>query len=175
MKVKSILDKSGMSNLWVEDTPLNLGWVKSVLELRLNDVDLQNWNNEVYRNRLCLNYRLFKQEGGLESYLLKLDVCDRIPLCKFRCGNNKLPVTKCRYLSDQPLELCSLCNIKVQGDEFHYVLVCPAFNNFRKQYVKNYYYSRPNVIKFHQLFNANSVKQLKNLSKCCKIIMSNFG
>ena len=65
VKVKSILDKSGMSNLWVEDTPLNLGWVKSALELRLNDIDLQNWNNEVYRNRLCLNYRLFKQEGSL--------------------------------------------------------------------------------------------------------------
>ena len=45
--------------------------------------------------------------------MLKLDVGDRILLCKFRCGNNKLPVTKCRYLADQPLELCSLCNITI--------------------------------------------------------------
>ena len=62
-----------MQTCWVEDTPLNLGWVKSALDLRLNDIDLQNWNNEVYKNRLCLNYRLFKQEGGLgELFVLKL-------------------------------------------------------------------------------------------------------
>ena len=40
VKDKSILDKSGMSNLSVEDTPLNLGWVKSAFDLRLNDIDL---------------------------------------------------------------------------------------------------------------------------------------
>ena len=150
---------------------LSLEWLKSPLDLRLNDIDRQNWNDEVNRNRLCFNYRIFKQEVVLEDYLLKLEVGDRISLCKFRCGNHKLPVAKCRYLSDQPMEMCPLCNLNVQGDEFHYVLVCPVLNDVRKRYVKKYHYTRPNVLKFHQLFNTTSVKQLKNLSK----FKSKFG
>ena len=106
--------------------------------------------------------------------MLKLDASERIALCKFRCGNHKLPVAKCRYLAEQPLESCPFCALNVQGDEFHYILVCPAFSDVRKKYVKSYFYNRPNVIKLHQLFNSNALKQIKNLSKFCSIIMSKF-
>ena len=174
LEVKSILDNRGMSNLWDEDTVLHLNWVKLSLDRRLHDIDYQNWHDEVNANRLCFNYRIFKQEVILENYLIKLEVDDRISLCKFRCGNHNLPVAKCRYSSDQPLEICPLCNLHVQGDEFHYVLVCPFFINERKKYVKRYYYRRPNVITFNQLFSAKSITQLKSLSKFCKIIMNNF-
>ena len=36
------MDKSGMSNLWVDNSPLSLEWLKSSLDLRLNDIDRQN-------------------------------------------------------------------------------------------------------------------------------------
>ena len=174
-KVKSVLDKCGMSNLWLDDNPLNLKWVKLSLNLRLDDMDKQNWSAEVNRNRLCFNYRIFKQEVGLENYLLKLDLGDRITLCKFRCGNHKLPIANCRY-SDQAQELhvCTLCNLQVQGDEFHYLLVCPFFTETRKRYIKKYFSRRPNIIKFRQLFSSKNIKQLKNLSRFCKVIMSKF-
>ena len=174
MKVKGILDNCGMSNIWEDNSQFSSVWLKSSLDLRLNDIDRQNWSDEVYRNRLCFNYRIFKQELVLEDYLLKLEAGDRISLCKFRCGNHRLPVANCRYLPDQPMGVCPLCKITVQCDEFHYVLVCPILNDIRTLYVKKCYYVRPDVLKFHQLFNATSVKQLKNLSKFCKIIMSKF-
>ena len=88
------------------------------MDRTLHDVDYQNWNEEVERNRLCLNYRILTPEIGLEKYLLDLKVGDR-------CGNHNLPAVKCRYSSDLPLEICSLCSHEVQVDEFHYVLVCP--------------------------------------------------
>ena len=108
------------------------------------------------------------------EYNLKLDVVERITLCKFRCGNHKLPIATCRYLPDQVSQLCTLCNLQVQGDEFHYLLVCPFFSETRRHYIKRYFSRRPNVIKFHQLFSSKSIKTLKNLSRFCKIIMLKF-
>ena len=173
--IKHILDRCGMSNIWTVDVPLNIDWVKLSLNLRLADMYKQNWNDEVNRNRLCINYRIFKSVVGFEKYLVQLDVKDRITLSRFRCGNHKLPIANGRYLPEQELQICSLCSLQDQGDEFHYVLVCPAFQNDRKQLVKGHYFKRPNVYKMYQLFNVRNIKQLKKLSRFCSIIMAKFS
>jgi hypothetical protein len=134
----------------------------------------QSWKAEVARNRLCTNYRIFKQDMGFEDYLTKLDDVHRINLCKFRCGSHRLPIRDSRYLNDNEPKLCTLCNSNDPGDEFHYLLICPEFQNARKKFVKKYYYTRPNVLKMNQLFNAQSQKELLNLAKFVSIIMSTF-
>ena len=58
--------------------------------------------------------------------VLKDTEYDRINLCQFRCGNRKLPISVGRYLSGNAQMLCSLCDTGDQGDEYHYVLVCPS-------------------------------------------------
>ena len=60
---------------------------------------------------------------------------------KFRCSNHKLAVEQGRR-NGTPREerLCSQCDIYVLGDELHFVLECPAYQqdrtlipvNFRK-------------------------------------------
>jgi hypothetical protein len=105
---------------------------------------------------------------------LKLDDHERIALCKFRCGNHNLPISERRYLPGQNIKICNLCNLQEQGDEFHYILKCPFFMNSRRMYVKNYYYTRPNCLKFNQLFNTRNIKEQRNLAKMVKKIMSHF-
>ena len=137
-------------------------------------MDKQNLLAEINTNRLCSNYKLYKQELGLSKYLVDLEFVDRMNLSRFICGSHRLPIAENRYLENQGPKPCSLCNTQDQADEFHYTLVCPALNNIRNMYVKKYYFTRPNSIKFNQLFNVNSKKQLSKLAKFVKIIMDQF-
>ncbi len=174
VKIKSILDKSGLSNMWDQQTIVNKEWLKQCVDRRLKDMDIQNWNSEVNRNRLCTNYKIFKNEVGFEKYLVKLDTIDRINLCKFRCGNHRLPAAAERYLPMHVNKPCTLCESQDRGDEFHYILVCPAIKQIRDKYVKRYYSQRPNTVKMAQLFNVHSVKLLAALAKFVKFVMSLF-
>lgn len=78
----------------------DVGKEEKKMDRRLNDIDLQNWNDEVniHVYLSCFNYRIFKQVISLEEYMLKLDFSDRTSLCKYRCGNSKLP---CRLAPDR--------------------------------------------------------------------------
>ena len=69
---------------------------------------------------------------------------------------------------------CNLCDKNDLGDEFHYLLICPYFQNERKDLLKRYYYLRPNTFKFQELLNCKNKQVLLNLSKFMKLIMSKF-
>ena len=57
---------------------------------------------------------------------------------------------------------CKSCN--VLEDEFHFVLECPIYVEFRRRYISKYYWQRPNMLKFIQLICSEHCKTLKNLS-----------
>ena len=50
-------------------------------------------------------------------------------------------------------------------DEYHFILVCPSYVDFRKLYIKPYYYKCPSTYKLVQLLGTNNIKQLCNLGK----------
>ena len=174
VKVKNILDKCGYSNVWDNPGSFNQNWVKKSVELRLSDMDKQNLISEINQNRLCTNYKLFKKEMGACKYLLELDFLDRVSLARFRCGNHKLPIASNRYSDSQSPMPCTMCDYGVEGDEYHYIFICPAFRSLRELYLKRYYFTRPDHFKFEQLFNVESKKQLCNLAKFVRIIMAQF-
>ena len=170
LKIKSIIDGCGLTNMWHDHSIVNIKWLKHNLELKLKDINIQTWHSEIHANRLCSNYRIFKNEVGFEKYLTYLSPTDRINLCKFRCGNHKLPISVGRYLPGNAQRLCHLCNTGDQGDEYHYVLVCPSLMEERSKYIKRYFRIRPNTLKMNQLFNVHNVKQLTDLSRFIKIM-----
>ena len=71
-KVKGLLDMSGLGNVWLEQEHVNVNWLKSALELRLRDIDKQNWHDEVQENSQCVIYRIFKENLEFEPYLTQL-------------------------------------------------------------------------------------------------------
>ena len=170
-KIKSVLDRCGYSNIWNDHSNVNKVWLRNSINLRLKDISTQTWHNNVETNRLCLNYRIFKEENKMESYLTKLSLSERTTLARFRCGNHNLPISETRYLNEETIKVCPLCDLG-PGDELHYVLVCPIFRDYRSKFVKRYYYVRPNCLKMFQLFNSQSRLQLSNLAKFTQIIMS---
>ena len=48
-------------------------------------------------------------------------------------------------------------------DEFHFVLICPVFDDIRRIYIKIYHTNNPSMFKFLQLLNSGG-KQLNNLA-----------
>ena len=76
---------------------MNVNWLKSALELRLRDIDKQNWHDEFQENSQCVIYRIFKENLEFEPYLTQLSDNERINLCKFRCSSHHLPCVTDRY------------------------------------------------------------------------------
>ena len=69
-------------------------------------------------------------------------------------------------------EACTLCNLKVTSDEYHYILfICPYFRLKRELYIKPYYYRRPCMLKFKQLFSYKNKRTLSKLAKYITLIM----
>jgi len=54
--------------------------------------------------------------------------------------------------------------VNLLEDEVHFILICPVYSDFRKRYIKTYYYRRASVFKPVQLLSANT-KILTNLGK----------
>ena len=60
LKIKSTTDGCGLTNTWHGHGNVNIKWLKHNLELKMKDISRQTWHSEMYANRLCSNYRIFK-------------------------------------------------------------------------------------------------------------------
>ena len=52
--------------------------------------------------------------------------------------------------------MCFMCEANDIGDEYHYLMLCPAFKDLRTLYLPKYYRERPSVFKFIQLMQVES-------------------
>jgi len=175
VKIKNSIDKLGLSYLWDTIGSKDAKWLELIIKQRLDDVYSQNWHYEVNHNSHCLNYRIFKQTCTFEKCLIKLPFKYRVILCKFRCGNHRLPIVSGRYSNvDRSQRFCNLCNNSKLGDEFHYLFECTEFEQARTKLLDNYFKKRPDSIKMYKLFNSPLPSTLLKLSKFCSIIMDIF-
>jgi hypothetical protein len=86
-------------------------------------------------------------------------------------SSHKLEVEQGRYYNvAKNKRICKMCTKSEIEDEFHFLLVCPCYDNFRKMYIKKYYYEKPSTYKLIQLLSTENVTDLcklgKYLSKC---------
>ena len=88
----------GLNYVWVlEGHEITVNMLKVLVhQISLNQF-IQKWRSEVDNSSKCLCYRIYKQDFSLESYLLKLPPRLRIPLSRFRCRNNRLPIETGSY------------------------------------------------------------------------------
>ena len=171
-KIKQILNNIGLSYLW-DFKGISASQLKSAVKLRLSDAFIQNWGEELRGNILCTNYRLIKSTFNLEYYLSKLSKDLRITMSRFRTGSHSLPISDKRYDAPDERNVCPLCLLDT-GDEYHYVMICIAFDHIRPCYIAPYYFKRPNTLKFSQLFSSRNLSTLTKLSKFVKQIMYVF-
>ena len=68
-----------------------------------------------------------------------------------------------------------LCTTDDIGDEYHYLFTCDFSKRDRKLYLKSYFYVKPNIRKYRELFTSTNEATLIKLSKLVAIIMEKFS
>ena len=170
---KNILRNTGYSGIWDNQSVDNPKWLVESVKQRLKDVYISDWHRNINESSSCLNYRLLKDTFKFESYLTKLPFNMRKTLILFRTRNHRLPVEIGRWHNiDINDRKCTCCN--TVGDEFHYLLCCDLFSQDRAHYIKAYFSTNPNIIKFKQLMNTSNISELKKLSKFISIILKSI-
>ena len=170
-KIHTELNNLGLSAFWFKDQ-FDRNWFKRKISLTSQDQQRQNWLETVANSSHCRVYRLLKTRLRLEPYLQDLDKRYSVPLCRFRAGNHKLPITLGRYNNtERQTRLCKICATQEIGDEIHYLIKCPFFTEERRALIKPYYLRGESDERLPELFNTNNRKELQNLSKFVQCVM----
>ena len=86
--------------------------------------------------------------------------------------NHKIPIHVGRFNNVPRAErICTVC--KVIGDEYHF-FECPTFEVMRKKFLTKYYFTKPNTVKFRQLFTSKNSHLIVQLACFTKQIMMYF-
>ena len=155
--IRSCLIEVGMYHLWLSQDVSNIKFniFKSQITQRFKDLFLQEWYCQLDNESICMNYKLFKSSFAQEPFLNFLPSDCVIALVKFRSTNNQLPVNALRFKGIPRHErICTHCNLKEIGDEFHYLFTCPYYQTKRTELLPKYYCKYPNVIKYNELLNT---------------------
>ena len=174
--IQGILEKTGKTNIWIKQDRLNNKCVHKTIKQTLLDNFHQNWNSDTNESSKGKQYRLFKSNTSIEKYLTVLPKTRYISLIKFRTANHRFPIETGRWENiDISERKCLKCNDNRLGDEFHYLFECPVFKSERLKFLEEYYYKRPNVIKFNKLMNSDDPQVLIKLSIFVNTIMKAFS
>lgn len=162
---------NGFGNVWLSQSDINKKWFCQAFKQNNKDQFLQKWDSLLNKSTSGINYRIIKNEFGINNYFKNLPnkLC-RI-LTAFRTRNHKLPVEVGRWQSKPVNErICSLCGPEV-CDEFHYIMNCKIFGEQRKKFILPNCTRHPTILKFNELINNTNPTILRNLSNFVEIIM----
>ena len=60
--------------------------------------------------------------------------------------------------------ICKCCTNNAIEDEYHFLLVCPAYDTVRKNYIKEFYFVHPSIDKFSSLMNCLNENVIQNVA-----------
>ena len=164
--VKKILDDCGFSHFWYNIGNVNSKWLVEAIKLRLKDQFKQEWQHDIMHSNKTIVYRIYKDTHCYEIFLSKLNSKSRLALCRFRLSNHKLPIERGRFSNiERERRFCQLCNENMIGDEFHFILECPALQHLREHFLPKYCQTCPNTLKLYNLFTTRNMNILNRLCK----------
>ena len=165
-KIKELLERSGFYDVWLFPESVNINMFLNILQCRLRDNYINEWNQGLNQSQSLTMYKEVKRTFEMSSYLIKMQNRKfRNALAKLRLSSHSLNIETGRHRNiDRSNRKCSACNLNDIEDEFHFTLICPAYENLRKQYIDKYFYTRPSVYKFITLINSVKLKVLNNLA-----------
>ena len=163
--VKKILDKLGLSNLWINQLSLTINF--SQIQQRILDRYQQKWYSEINNSQRLFYYRMFKHQFMCEQYLnSQLNNKFKYSLARFRTSSHDLDIEKGRYNRIRREDrLCKLCNLNQIETEYHFLLIRPFYRDLRLKYIKRYYQTWSNLKKFENLMISKNKQIIINFSK----------
>jgi hypothetical protein len=168
--LRDLLYRNGFGYVWLNQGVENEELFLVVFKQRIKDSYSQNWHVDIMNSRKAVTYKTFVFDVKPQLYLSCINVVQyRVALTQFRVRSNHLHVETGSWHRDTVIpyheRYCTLCNLHVIEDEYHFLLVCPNYINLREQYIARYYRVRPNMLKFVTfIMSSSNVRVLKRLS-----------
>ena len=164
-KLKCLLENTGFAEVWLFPQSVNFKLFLPLLKQRLIDNFLVNLREGLNMSSSMTMYRELKPHFGRAAYLTTLlNKKLRNALSKLRLSSHRLALETGRHTGvERQNRKCAFCVKDDLEDEYHFVLICPRYNNLRTQLIKQYYYRNPSMLKFLQLLNTSG-KVLKHLA-----------
>ena len=167
--IKVQLCELGMPDLWYGQGNLIFKVHFPLIKQGIIDSYIHVFQSSMSVSSKCFLYRHIVDNFSLQYYL-----CKRIPniykkqLAKIRLSSHQLSIESGRHQNIARHErLCPICNSELE-DEYHFILICHAYSDLRKKYIKRFYWNRPSVFKLVQLLSVHNIKILCNLGKFIK-------
>jgi hypothetical protein len=164
----------GFGYRWNCTFDINENKFLSQVKQRLLDVFIQEINSSFEMSPKCNLYKYVNEGFKLQLYLTKSIPSSYVQnISKYRLSSHRLEIEQGRFNNIPRNERkCKLC-LECIEDEYHFILVCPFYNDCRKQYLKKYYYKHPSTFKLVQLLSTENITELcklgKYLHKCSSI------
>ena len=117
----------------------------------LIDQYITEWFIELQTSQKLSMYKHFKLIFHHEQYLVDVrNYKYRRALARFRMSAHNLEIEIGRYPPhrERHLGLCQYCDGQFIEDEYHFLFVCSFYVHLRRKYIPNYYWRRPNMMKF---------------------------
>ena len=167
-KIKNILYLYGFGYIWEEQCVVHANDFLSAFVYRLKVAYEQDWHAALINSSKYSSYISFKSSFGLEPYIKEITICKfRTAFAQFRCFSHQLRIETGRYIKElKTYRLCVVCKERYVEDEYHFVLVCNAYNKLRSQYLPQKYYNYPTVYKFNMLMSNVNPEILKICYVC---------
>ena len=164
--VKSLLERLGFGHVWITQGVGDVNMFLSVFKQMLTDNFIQGWNEEVSNSSRANTYKLLA-DFNFKLYLDFVTIKKfRYAFTRLRVASHRLEIEAGRWHKPNrtPVEerKCFYCNSL--EDEFHFVLECSLYQELRQEYIKRYFWIRPNIPKFIELLQSENKKIIKNLS-----------
>ncbi|MCG7875093.1 MAG: reverse transcriptase family protein [Candidatus Thiodiazotropha endolucinida] len=161
--IRNLLDSLGFSNFWMTqevDIPSY-----QLIKNRIRDNFTQSWYARISNTSKLEYYCQFKTEFKFEKYVdcIKNDR-QRSELAAFRLSAHNLDIERGRHIAvTRENRICRLCSMGMIESEYHFLLVCPLYQELRRELLKTT--SWPSVTKFISIMSSNSGRYLVKIAQ----------
>ena len=163
--VKKLLNDYDFPDVYDNVNIINAKTFPLVFKNKLIDLYKRDWYNKVNHSTMFDLYKFFKPEFGYELYLDVLPKSLRLFFCRLRLSVHPLMIQTGRYNTLPRNERrCLICNTNDIEDEFHFICICPCYNDIRKQYIPRNIFVKPSVYKYTEMLKTIDKNELIKIS-----------
>ena len=133
-KVKYLLEHSGFPDVWLFPESVNIKIFLPLFQSRLRDIYVTEWKQGIELSSALTLYNILKQSFDTSSYLFIVkNIKFRNIIAKLRLSSHQLCIETGRHRGIERTDRkCVLCDLNDIEDEYHFVCICPIYNNLRR-------------------------------------------
>ena len=147
--------------------------LKQLCKTRSRELYIQEWQlAKDHCPKLDL-YNKFKTVFRAELYLNAItNYKVRVSLTRLRITAHNLAIETGRYDGRERQErICNKCDLNEVEDEYHFVMKCTLYRDFRHIYINEYFIVNPSIDKFVALLSSTNKNVIQQLGRFVNIAL----